>query len=156
MRVFAFHGRAGRKEYFLHWLGGILAYIAALFLAVWIAMDPEAPEWAKESTVTLYLLVLLLVLVDDIGVTLRRLEDLGRPRSHFWLLFIPFYNIYLGIVLLCKPGAADSQGDSEWTLAPAESLKVKGPTSELVCSRCGCDIKWGDPFCPGCGDTIEY
>src|SRR5262245_55857022 len=30
----------------------------------------------------------------------KRLHDLGRPGTHYWLLLIPLYNIYLGLVLL--------------------------------------------------------
>jgi uncharacterized membrane protein YhaH (DUF805 family) len=34
----------------------------------------------------------------------KRLHDIGRPGSHYWLLFIPLYNIYLGLVLLFQKG----------------------------------------------------
>jgi hypothetical protein len=104
----------------------------------------------------LFLLVILLVMIDDIAVTLRRLEDLGRPRSHFWLLLIPFYNIYLGLLLFFKPGLDNSTA----TLALAHGTSGTSPetneSAEYVCSRCGSEIKRGDSFCSGCGDTIEF
>lgn len=34
----------------------------------------------------------------------RRLHDLDRPGTHYWLLLVPFYNIYLGLLLLFKKG----------------------------------------------------
>jgi uncharacterized membrane protein YhaH (DUF805 family) len=36
----------------------------------------------------------------------KRLHDLDRPGSHYWLFLLPFYNIYLGWVLLFKKGTA--------------------------------------------------
>ncbi len=137
-------------------LGGILAYLGVILLIAWVASDPEAPPWVEGSMGILYLLVLLLLIVDDIGVTLRRLEDLGRPRSHFWLLLIPVYNIYLGLVLLFQPGTDQMPEENEPSRGSVGVSEMRNPSTEFVCSRCGRDIKWGDPFCPGCGDTIEY
>jgi uncharacterized membrane protein YhaH (DUF805 family) len=156
MRLFAFHGGASRKEYFLHALGSFLAYLAVLIFAVLVLSDPGASKWASDFVAVLYLLVVLLIAVDDIGVTLRRLEDLGRPRSHFWLLFIPLYNIYLGLVLLFQAGDSKSEEPTGAALPSAESPGGGTPAGEFICSRCGRDITWGDPFCPSCGDTIEY
>ena len=34
----------------------------------------------------------------------KRLHDLNRPGSHYWLLLIPLYNIYLGWVLFFEKG----------------------------------------------------
>jgi uncharacterized membrane protein YhaH (DUF805 family) len=34
----------------------------------------------------------------------KRLHDLDRPSMHYWLLLIPFYNLYLALVLLLKKG----------------------------------------------------
>jgi uncharacterized membrane protein YhaH (DUF805 family) len=156
MGVFVFRGRASRMEYFLHWLGGIVAYIGGVVLVVWAELDPNAPPWGKTAMAILFLLVILLVMIDDIAVTLRRLEDLGRPRSHFWLLLIPFYNIYLGLLLFFKPGLDNSTA----TLALAHGTSGTSPetneSAEYVCSRCGSEIKRGDSFCSGCGDTIEF
>ena len=56
---------------------------------------------------------LLLLLATQVAVAchvVRRLHDLGRPGTHFWLLLIPVYNVYLGWVLLFKrANATDNQ-----------------------------------------------
>jgi uncharacterized membrane protein YhaH (DUF805 family) len=39
-----------------------------------------------------------------LAITVKRLHDLGRPGWHWWLFFIPLYNIYLGLVLLFQRG----------------------------------------------------
>jgi uncharacterized membrane protein YhaH (DUF805 family) len=37
-------------------------------------------------------------------IAVRRLHDLGKPGWHYWLFFVPLYNIYLGLVLLFTRG----------------------------------------------------
>ena len=34
----------------------------------------------------------------------QRLHDLDKPGTHYWLLLVPFYNIYLSICLLFSKG----------------------------------------------------
>lgn len=41
-------------------------------------------------------------------VTVKRLHDLDRSGWHYWLLLVPFYNIYLSIVLLFVKGTPGS------------------------------------------------
>ena len=41
-------------------------------------------------------------------VAVKRLHDLGRPGWHYWLLLVPFYNLYLGLVLLFQQGTPGS------------------------------------------------
>jgi uncharacterized membrane protein YhaH (DUF805 family) len=38
----------------------------------------------------------------------KRLHDLGRPGWHFWLFLVPFYNIYLGLVMMFVKGASSA------------------------------------------------
>ena len=38
----------------------------------------------------------------------RRLHDLGKPGWHFWLFLVPFYNIYLSLVLCFTKGSNDT------------------------------------------------
>jgi len=38
----------------------------------------------------------------------KRLHDLGRPGTHYWLFFIPLYNVYIGLVLLFQKGIEGS------------------------------------------------
>ncbi len=39
-------------------------------------------------------------------VCVKRLHDLGRPGWHFWLLLVPFYNIYLSLVMMFVKGTS--------------------------------------------------
>jgi uncharacterized membrane protein YhaH (DUF805 family) len=51
-------------------------------------------------------LVSLAGLVVSSFITVKRFHDLNRPGWHYWLLLIPFYNLYLAIILLFKKGTA--------------------------------------------------
>lgn len=46
-----------------------------------------------------YLLLALLFAVRVVAIV-KRFHDLGEPGTHFFYLFIPFYNIYIGLKLL--------------------------------------------------------
>lgn len=53
------------------------------------------------------LLIPILYILYVIGIsciTVKRLHDLGKPGTHFWLLLIPLYNVYLSLVLLFQKG----------------------------------------------------
>jgi len=52
-------------------------------------------------------------------ITIQRLHDIGRSGHHYWLLFIPIYNLYLNILLLFKKG---TDGPSEYSYNPHDLL----------------------------------
>jgi uncharacterized membrane protein YhaH (DUF805 family) len=156
MKIFSSQGRADRSEYFLHVIAGSFVFVCLIEFANWILSDAQTPAWVRVLITVVYFVTLFALLVDEVGVTVRRLRDLGRPRSHLWLLWIPLYNIYLSLVLLLRRGIPDSEPVDESSPAPSTSPEKPAPVGEYVCSRCGADIEWGAPTCPSCGDTIEY
>ncbi len=111
MILFAFHGRADRKEYFLHVLGGTLLYLAVVLVLYMVSADPRQPQSAMTFVAAVYFTLLFVIVIDEVGVTLRRLEDLGRPRFHFFFLLVPFYNLYLELILLFRRGVAARESD---------------------------------------------
>jgi hypothetical protein len=54
---------------------------------------------------------------------------LGRPGWHYWLLFLPFYNLYLAGLMFFKKGAGSPNAfgpDPLQPSTPAPSLSVGG------------------------------
>ena len=49
-------------------------------------------------------------------LVVKRLHDLGKPGWQYFLMYVPLYNIYLGIVLLFVKGTA---GPNEYGEDPA-------------------------------------
>lgn len=70
--------------------------------------------------------ILAAAIWSQIAVALKRLHDLGRPNWHLSLFLIPFYNVYLGFVLVFKSGTigANAYGADplQAGLSEAESL----------------------------------
>jgi len=85
--------RAGRVEYFLMLLLiGMTGWAATLIMT--LLNLPEILE----------ILVLLAVLATAGLQTVRRLHDINRPGWHYFLLFVPFYNLWLTFLLTFKGG----------------------------------------------------
>lgn len=63
------------------------------------------------------LVALAVFLTTETCVTIQRLHDLNRPGSHWFLLLIPFYNIYLGLLLSFKKGTVGPNRFGEDPLA---------------------------------------
>jgi uncharacterized membrane protein YhaH (DUF805 family) len=95
-------GRLNRLRYFLHELV-ISGVVTIIVIGVGVATDGYRVGYPEAAG--------LFVLTVGIGASIlyvfqavKRLHDLDRPGSHYWLLLIPFYNIYLTLVLHFKRG----------------------------------------------------
>jgi len=99
LELFSFEGRANRAWYFWHQLldGFVIAGLAAILIVFGIVTGNMALILPAIG-------VIVGGLVAGMAVTVKRLHDLGRPGWHLLGLMIPLYNIYLGLVLLLKPG----------------------------------------------------
>lgn len=95
-------GRMNRAKYFIHeMIISSLMYIVTAQIG--LATDGYRTGNLKAAA--------LFLLFGGTGLTIiyafqtvKRLHDLDRPGSHYWLLLIPFYNIYLTVVLHLKKG----------------------------------------------------
>ena len=121
IELFSFEGRVNRGWYFLHIVFDDMVVLGLIIILLTVSGILGTP---------LLLLPILGVILSGlwaaIAVTIRRLHDLDRPGWHWWLLMVPLYNIYLGLVLLFGKG----------TMGP---------------NRFGPDPLWG----PGVGGYIE-
>ena len=99
--LFSLKGRFNRQRYFLTGLVITLVMYALGFgigFAIGMAgMDPQM------ATAASYLFSIAGIIVWSFLVV-KRLHDLGKPGWHYWLMWIPLYNVYLGIVLLFVKG----------------------------------------------------
>jgi len=65
----------------------------------------------RESGEIMNIVAVLFYLIIVIGGTIiiafqvvKRLHDIEKPGSHYWLLFIPIYGYFLAFILLFKKG----------------------------------------------------
>ncbi len=99
IELFSQEGRVNRGWYFFHIVLDDLVIISLIVLILTLS--------AVLSTPLLFLPMLGVIaggIWSAIAVTVKRLHDLDRPGSHWWLLMVPIYNIYLGSVLLLGKG----------------------------------------------------
>lgn len=99
--LFTFDGRANRAWYFWHI---VLDDVVLFSLVMVLAVLGSLLGSGALVLILPFLGVVLGVSWAAIAITVRRLHDLGRPGWHWWLLMIPFYNFYLGLVLLFQRG----------------------------------------------------
>ena len=110
MRLFDFKSRAARKEYFLHTFFDGIIICAFIFSVLFFTISDEegiVPLIFNIIGITVIVAVIFVGIISEIAVTVRRLHDLGRPGSHYWLLMIPIYNFFLSLVLLFSKGIPD-------------------------------------------------
>ncbi len=98
--LFSMKGRTGRLHYLLHHL--IEATVVIAYLAAFLAVP--AGGAAQTAVVTGLVILLLVEGASEICVTVRRLHDLDRPGTHWWLLPTPFVGFRLSLALIFNKG----------------------------------------------------
>ncbi len=155
MRFFQFKGRAARGEFILHYLAESFLYVVFIVLAAFLKSRPGTPAWFSGALGLMVIVGFVVIIADSVSVTIRRLHDLDRPGSHWWLLFVPLYNIYLEFVLWFKRG---TDGPNRFDIQDGSDEREPVPkrmSGEYVCGRCGGAVSRGEPFCRHCGETLE-
>lgn len=93
--VFTFNGRSNRSKYilccFVASIIGLISYTLVFYIK-------------NTFTCILAFLIYIAYITSITCLTVQRLHDIDRPQNHYWLCFIPIYNIYLGFLLLFKKG----------------------------------------------------
>lgn len=130
------------------------------------------PDVQDDDAAGLFTLVFLALTSMPI---VKRLHDLDRSGFHFWLLLIPFYNLYLAALLLFAKGTsgpnrfgpdplAVARSQAAMTVAQVQVASVVSQPSPIYpaapvpgstsCTNCGA-ASVGSRFCPQCGHPIS-
>jgi uncharacterized membrane protein YhaH (DUF805 family) len=114
--LFSTQGRANRSWYLWHILLDDLAMFTAGVGLIVLSVVTGVP---------FFILPAIGVFVGGfwagVCITIKRLHDLERPSWHWWLLLVPIYNMYLGLVLLFQKG---TDGPNEFGTDPLASAKA--------------------------------
>lgn len=97
--LFSVQGRLGRSTY-------QNLYLMSLGLLGFVFLVYELSVFAGMQTAAFYVVTasMMLALVTLVTAAVRRLHDLDRPAWHLVLAFVPVYNLYLMLSLLCLKG----------------------------------------------------
>ena len=106
--AFALNGRIGRLRY--------VAYVSAAYLLISLCLGlMMIPLDGVAASVV--------VLIAYMIIARRRLQDIGLGGLFFLCMFIPFVNLYFGLVMLFKRG---DEGSNEFgSQPPANTVGVK-------------------------------
>jgi uncharacterized membrane protein YhaH (DUF805 family) len=105
--LFSMQGRVNRAKYFWITLTVSVSTNVVTFL-VGFLLGGIMGENAEPVALLVGFLLASVGAVVIAFEAVKRLHDLDRPGAHYWLLLIPVYNIYLGLVLLFKRGTSGS------------------------------------------------
>ena len=116
-RLFSMEGRLNRSKYIARYFGLLcitffVSFVIGLILGA--IMGQDAAPLAS-------FLGMAVGLVATVGIAfqiVKRLHDLDRPGTHYWLLLVPFYNLYLAILLLAKRG---TEGPNRYGADPLQA-----------------------------------
>lgn len=91
-KYFTFKGRINRAKYFF------------IPLILGLLLIPFAIIAGYTNSNISFILYVILVYFIKVCITVQRLHDIEHSGFHYFLLCIPIYNIYLGILLLFIKG----------------------------------------------------
>jgi uncharacterized membrane protein YhaH (DUF805 family) len=101
--LFSMRGRMSRKDYVL--VSSLVVVITYAF-AFAIGFVSGVSDSDVHNAGVLGLIVGTLGCIVQAFLAVRRLHDLGKPGWYYWLFFVPFYGIYLALVLCFAKGSA--------------------------------------------------
>lgn len=98
VEFFTFTGRASRSRF---WLiqGLTCVYLITALLTFGILTEALGPIFILGMLGAAYMAAWA-----GLAVCVKRLHDMDRPGSHFFLFAVPIYNLYLGLLLCSLPG----------------------------------------------------
>ena|SRR5579862_1566690 len=110
-----FDGRARRKEYWFFQL------MNTLVIVVLVVVGGVAPGMSFSPSRLLIVLYLCAVLLPSLGVTVRRLHDIGRSGWWIFISFVPFVG---GIILLVFTFMDSQPNANQYGPNPKEAVAV--------------------------------
>ena len=114
--LFSPQGRANRSWYLWHIVLDDLVMFTAAIALMMIGGATNLPFIFVPAAG-----VMVAGIWAAVCITIKRLHDLDRPGWHWWLLMIPLYNMYLGLVLLFSKG---TDGPNRFGSDPLGGAKV--------------------------------
>ena len=113
-----FSGRARRKEYWGYFLFWIIAFAAICFMALAVdaaAGNLDTGEQAPILTIAAAGLFVLATLLPGLGLTIRRIHDIGLSGWFYLLVFIPTIGSLIVLVFCLIPS---QKNDNRWGPVP--------------------------------------
>ncbi|MEC3912329.1 DUF805 domain-containing protein [Sphingobium sp. CR2-8] len=119
-----FSGRSRRKEYWMFFLGYMLAAIALGIVGVILGGFPSGQASGGASLMVILLLVLVAVLIiPSFAVQVRRFHDQNRSGWFVLLNFVPYVGGIIVLVFMCLDG---TRGENRFGPDPKQTAADMG------------------------------
>lgn len=105
---FTFSGRIGRLQYFGF---GVIWGIILFFTFSALGVGADADGNVGSGGVLLSFLLIIVYGIATLSYGVRRLHDFDKSGWWYLLIFVPFANIVMGLILLLAPG---TQGANQY------------------------------------------
>jgi uncharacterized membrane protein YhaH (DUF805 family) len=115
VKLFTMKGRITRSQYIFT---SLVLFVISFVIAFGAGFVAGLSGLSEEATSAIGWILGVGFAVIQSFLVVRRLHDLGKPGWHYWLFYVPLYNIYLGLVILFTPG---TQGVNAYGSDPAAS-----------------------------------
>jgi uncharacterized membrane protein YhaH (DUF805 family) len=122
--LFVIHGRASRAEYWLMALVWILLYslyLGVVYLLFFSNITQYYIGYGNQIAILIYIsiLLLLLILVSNFGLKIRRLHDIGMSGWYYLLGLLPIIGYIITLVVALWPSTkANEFGPGPWRPGP--------------------------------------
>ena len=106
-----FSGRARRKEF---WMFTLFHFIFVFILAFLIGFSGggfESNETPSFIMIGVFAIYALGTIIPSLAVTVRRLHDIGKSGTWYFISFIPYIGSFWLLILMCMDG---NNGTNKW------------------------------------------
>jgi uncharacterized membrane protein YhaH (DUF805 family) len=100
--MFSMRGRCNRLRYFVT----MVVINISVFMIVFLFSLTFSPSENYVGILVVASIVSITGMVVSSFRVVQRLHDLDRPGTHYWLQLVPFYNVYMGLMLVFAKGRA--------------------------------------------------
>ena len=100
-KFFTLRGRASRSEYWWFALMSFVILLAAIAGDVFL-FDPSKPISINPMSY-FSLMWILITIIPNFTVSIRRLHDSGKSGAYYFVLFVPFVGSIIFLILMCLP-----------------------------------------------------
>lgn len=110
-----FHGRTSKTTF---WWTILFLFLASCLVAIIFPGRIETHEWMGQQFPTRTDSIgqsvwSIVTFLPSIALTIRRLQDMGRPGTHFWFVLIPIAGPIMLLIWCLKPGQPHANKDGE-------------------------------------------
>ncbi|MEE9407473.1 MAG: DUF805 domain-containing protein [Polaribacter sp.] len=123
-----FSGRARRKEFWMFMLFHFIIVLLIVFLMIFSTGYLDSNEEPNFVVLIVLLIYFLGTIVPTLAVTVRRLHDIGKSGTWYFISFIPYIGSFWLLILNCMDGESKS---NKWGQNP------KGLGNDIVIDQIG-------------------